>query len=295
MKVTFESPLTARDNNKNIIWKNEFDPTNSNHFDLIPNEPGIYIYGIKLKCNDNIKKFNKFLPLYVGIAKDIRDRLKNNHYKGLKIDGNGRKEIFDLSNIDCDLISIKDLYNQMEVYDSFKGKNEKRYKLNRLIWFNNSTFFNSKLKLLSPLSSYRDNSGHLTSISKNGDLENIYNLQPYCKALELKALIENTKKIFTEQFYFCYAKLSDFKDTILPDNEFYDESQIYAWRNGTKRGKGMFLCENIEFTTKEELKKQFGIYTTAKAEGKTTSIQIDFSKVVHEIINLNDKNNCKNI
>lgn len=286
MVVQFESPETALDSDGNKIWKNGFNPTNPLDFNLIPNEPGVYIYGIKLECEESEGLKDKFLPLYVGIAKDLRYRLKNNHYKGLKINGKGKKEIFDLGDIYCDKNNIINLYTEMEIYDSVRGIDQKRYALKRLIWFNNFSFFDYKLNLPYSTSTYVVDSGHQYTIKDKGDLDNIQIKHPKSNAALLKNKIIDTKSIFTNQFYFFYAKLTDFKSTILPNHELYDKNNGYVWGNGNARAEGKNVCERVELTTKEALKKQYKIYTTAEAKGKTSNMNIDFSKVKNELINL---------
>lgn len=286
MNVQFESPKTALDSDGDKIWKDGFDPTKSQDLNLIPGEEGVYIYGIKLKC-DKIEGLNdKFLPLYVGIAKNLRNRLKNHHYGGLKINGNGKKEIFKLTDVNCSINNIQDLYNQMQIYDSVRGIHQKRYSLDRLIWFNNFSFFDCKLNLPCSTSTYVVDSGHQFTIKDKGDLDNIQIKHPKSNAALLKNKIIDTKSIFTNQFYFFYAKLTDFKSTILPNHELYDKKKEYLWNKGKARGEGMNVCERVELTTKEELKKQYNIYTTAEAKGKTSNMNIDFSKVKNELINL---------
>lgn len=286
MIVRFESPKTALDSNGNKIWKNEFNPTNPLDFDLIPNEPGVYIYGIKLECEESEYLKDKFLPLYVGIAKDLRFRLKNEHYEGLKNNGNGKKEIFDLTDINCNINNIKDLYDQMEIYDSVRGIHQKRYALARLIWFNNFSFFDCKLNLPCSTSAYIDNSGHQYTIKDKGDLDNIQIKYPKSNAALLRNKIANTKSIFTNRFYFFFVKLSDFSASIEKEHELYDISKKYIWRKEKKVAEGMHACERVELTVKEELKKQYKIYTTAEAKGKHLVMNIDFNKVKNELINL---------
>jgi hypothetical protein len=286
MNVQFESPKTALDSNGNKIWKDGFDPKNPLDFDLIPDKPGVYIYGIKLECEESEYLKDKFLPLYVGIAKDLRIRLKNEHYNGLKINGNGKKEIFDLTDINCNIKNIKDLYNQMKIYDSVRGIHLKRFALARLIWFNNFSFFDYKLNLPNSTSTYVVDSGHQFSIKPKGDLDNIQIKDPKSNALLLKNKIVDTKSIFTNQFYFFYVKLTDVKSTILSNHELYDKNNGYLWRNNNARGEGMNVCERVELTTKGALEKQYKIYTTAEAKGKTSDMNIDFSKVKNELINL---------
>jgi hypothetical protein len=286
MNVQFESPETAFDSDGNKIWKNGFNPTNPLDFNLIPNEPGVYIYGIKLECKESDDLNDKFLPLYVGIAKDLRDRLKNNHYEGLKINGKGKKEIFDLTDINCNIKNIKDLYDQMEIYDSVRGIHQKRYALERLIWFNNFSFFDYKLNLPCSTSTYVVDSGHQYTIKAKGDLDNIQIKYPKSNAALLKNKIAITKSIFTNRFYFFFVKLSDFLGSIEKQHELYDISKKYIWRKENKIAEGMRACERVELTVKEELKKQYKIYTTAEAKGKTTNMNIDFSRVKNELINL---------
>lgn len=282
MKVVFESPKRALDVNGEKIWANGFNPTIAKDFDLIPNEPGVYVYGVNLLCHNDGSLNHKFMPLYIGISDNLRNRLKN-HYKGLTSKGNGKKEIFNLSHIQCNRNNIVSIYSDMQAYDNHRGLHPNRFCLDSLIWFNDSSFFAEKLKLPKGSSKYIPNSGVQSSIKVGGDLDTIQRIFPNGRVNSLKDSIVNTKSIYETQFYFFFVKLSDVYPTISNNHSLY--SKEYRWKTVGKRDNGMYVAEIIEHTTKEKL-KSIKIYTTAEAQRHIEKMDIDLSLVQNELINM---------
>ena len=62
-----------------------------------------------------------FIPLYVGISKDLNNRLWQ-HYCEEKTGGNSKWYVFDYFNLNK-IDDVKDLYSDMKIADSKKGVN----------------------------------------------------------------------------------------------------------------------------------------------------------------------------
>ena len=123
MRVVFNHPPTGSANPFN-----DFRPTNPTHY---PNSSGIYIYGLKLNIKIGHDIINKFVPIYIGTAKNLRDRLfvgsketkghfkEESYYPSLKGWSKSLKEIFDFSFDTFSLDDIKARYKDMLEYDEF--------------------------------------------------------------------------------------------------------------------------------------------------------------------------------
>ena len=206
MNVQFESPKTALDSDENKIWKNGFNPTNPLDFNLIPNEPGVYIVGVKLLLNG----IETFFPLYVGEASDLKVRLNNHYTERSTKNSNSTKEIFDLSNI---LTNYKDLYealkayNDLWIFNSIKiGGSKKKHKMycnekieKFLLYFQCSSYLNFCL-----------NSDVKTSIWKDMNHKDFNDYVSLLKTSSAKKIIERyalTKDCVKDNFYFSYSIL----------------------------------------------------------------------------------------
>jgi hypothetical protein len=242
MNVQFESPETALDSDGNKIWKNGFNPTNPLDFNLIPNEPGVYIVGVKLLLNG----IENFFPLYVGEASNLKVRL-NNHYKERSTkNSNSTKEIFDLSNI---LINYKDLYealkayNDLWIFNSIKiGGSKKKHKMycdgrieKFLLYFQCSSYLNFCLNLDVKTSCWKDFNhkyfyNHLTLLDSptSKKIVNTYNL---------------TKECIRDNFYFSYCILPNTsqaqRQVVEAQTKYYLEQlyTIYTSSDVTNKGK----------------------------------------------------------
>jgi hypothetical protein len=153
-----------------------FNPSDINHYSNL-NLPGIYIYGLR----QNIKGIQgkTFIPLYVGITKNLKKRLYDDHFLQESWPGkkSSKKEIFDFSNEDYSLEAIADRYRDMLVYDlvtNYKGQQRPIISyLKHLVWFQDLTFYHEKIGAnIFPLP--RTNSNHLDSY-KNGLLSSMKN------------------------------------------------------------------------------------------------------------------------
>lgn len=268
MNVQFESPETALDSDGNKIWKKGFNPTNPLDFDLIPNEPGVYIVGVKLLLNG----IETFFPLYVGEASYLKVRL-NKHYKERSTkNSNSTKEIFDLSNI---LKSYKDLYEALKAYNDLwtfnsikKGGSKKKHKMycndkieEFLIYFQCSSYLNFCLNLDVKTSCWKD-----MNHKDFNDYVSILNTSSSKKLLDSYNL---TKECVQDNFYFSYC--------ILP-NTSQAQRQV------------------VESQTKYYLEQLYTIYTSSDVtnDGKTEweylknnnpkNTKIDFSKIDNLLI-----------
>lgn len=250
MNVQFESPKTALDKFGNLIWPNDFKPTNPSDFDKIPNTPGVYIVGVKLSVDGK----ETFCPLYVGIREFLRDRIKAHYKNGGYL--NGKKELFNLS------ASIHSIYNDIAQWNILwgglkRGQKTNTAKLNlynklkHLIWFNNDLFFSTKLEVNIGDVLFKDGkSNH--DFTTNIDLHQLQIKYPNnMKISNLGNEISQTKKIINHNFYFAYY-------------EYPINGENY------KNIKGQ--VEILEAATKFILENQFKIYTYGHTSGNGTKI-----------------------
>jgi hypothetical protein len=275
MKIKFNHPI--------VNGNNHLEEFNPNDISQYPEGVGIYCFGFRKKIDG--KKV--FIPLYVGISENLKVRLFQ-HYKEEKSNGNSKWYVFDYTSLNSK-IDISDLYNDMMISDSKKGVNISRYS-NKLIWFNNSSFFNFKLKV--NCSKYKSNSGVRSSILTNGDLDEIQLHQPLSNASKMKKKIIESKAIFDEDFYFIYASLDEHVE-INQDDELYDLFKTYqsskVYKIGSKNGPGKTICEKLEHLTKNKL-RNINIYTVAKSHGKLINGDIDLSNIQNQLVNLDNHN-----
>ncbi|NCA22726.1 MAG: hypothetical protein EBS86_16535, partial [Crocinitomicaceae bacterium] len=280
--------MTVKFNHPTINGNNPLEDFNPNEISHYPNVPGIYIYGFRKEIDG--KKV--FIPLYVGIAKNLKDRLFQ-HFNEEKSSGNSKWYIFDYASLNYSK-DIKDLYVDMSIADSQRGIKLSRYS-NKLIWFNHSSFFDFKLNVDN--SKYVSNSGVQMSINHNGDLDKIEIRNPLAGAALLKNQIIQAKRIFDKDFYFVFAGLNEHIE-INEGDELFDLYSSFLktglYMNGRKNGPGRSICEKIEHFTKVKL-SQLGIYTAAKSHGKLVHGYLDLSAIQNELILLNNEafNNCE--
>jgi hypothetical protein len=271
MKIKFNHPIANGNNPLEV-----FNPKDISQY---PEGVGVYCYGLRKKIDGR----KVFIPLYVGISENLKDRLLQ-HYKEEKSNGNSKWYVFHYSGLKSSN-DVTDLYNDMMIADSKKGINNCRYS-EKLIWFNHESFFNHKLNV--SCSQYKSNSGVRSSIKENGDLDLIQSNKPLSGANNLKDSIKQSKAIFDNDFYYIYSILD--KDVEINKNdELFDLYQTYlsnkVYKIGRKNGPGKTICEKIEHLTKTKL-FQLGIYTAAKSHGKLISGYIDLSKIQNSLINL---------
>ena len=275
MKINFHHP--------NTLSSSPFNDFHPGVMKYYPSGPGIYIYGLR-KSIDGEKKF---LPLYVGIAKDLKFRLWQHFSEEMSL-GNSKWYVFNYPTVSTSK-DVIDLYADMKQADSEKGLKTSRYSA-KMIWFNHSSFFNEKLNIQTG-SLYKSNKGVQSSIFDGGDLDNIDNFSPSSGAKTLKEDIIKSKGLFDDDFYFVYASLNN-------DIDFTDEDQLALIYNeyiksgkyleGKKNGPGKALCERAENAIKFALYDQLKIYTCAKSHGLLSKVEIDLSDIQDCLIKLID-------
>ncbi len=269
MNVQFESPKTALDSNGDKRWNDGFDPTKSEDLNLIPNEPGVYILGVKLFLNG----IDTFFPLYVGEASNLKVRLIKHYKERSTKNSNSTKEIFDLSNI---LTNYKDLYealkayNDLWIFNSIKiGGSKKKHKMycndkieKFLLYFQCSSYLNFYLNL-----------DVKTSCWKDMNHKDFYNYVSFLKTSTAKKIVNRytlTKDCVKDNFYFSYCKLPNTSQAQRQVEEaqtkYYLEQlyTIYTSSDVTNNGK----------TEWEYLKNN-----------KPKNTKIDFSKIDNLLIN----------
>lgn len=266
MIVTFQHPPV---NNPFI----SFDPNNKTHYPV--DCKGIYIYGLRLTVDNH----RKFVPLYVGTAKNLGYRLFDEHFKQESFPGTGSslKEIFDFSKSIFTIKDIQDRYLEMLIYDI--ATNRRRgiqqplvYYLKFLIWFQNINLFNIKLAT----NLFDGNSNHKKTIKVGGDLDSI----PIAE--DLKKSIVSTKQKFNDDYYFVYATFDHIE--LKGDIDLYKEFKDFINNWQGEFGEENFF-KRIELATKTAL-NQINIHTTAKADGKVYSLTIDFSNIQDCLVNM---------
>jgi hypothetical protein len=273
MKIIFQHPPTGtKDPFK------DFEPWNPRHY---PKGGGVYIYGLKLKI-DNLLKF---VPLYVGISENLDKRLWQ-HYNEEKAGGNSKWHLFSYAGITSST-DLQNLYHDMQILSSKKGLNHSRF-TNTLIWFNNASFFDFKLKLPAGTSNYISNTGVISSIIQSGDLDAIHFKNSICGANRLKSKIIESKALFDNNYYFVYSSLSE--NLIVNEyhplfSDFEDYKATKKYMNGKKNGPGRKIAENIEMATKRKL-ETINIHTSAKAHGKLHEMEIFLSEIQNELVNV---------
>jgi len=177
-----------------------FDPLAAGAFNGIPDEPGVYIVGVKISVDVDGKNIAKFCPLYVGETNNLRRRISDHHdpnHANARLEDsllNFTKELFDIT-LDVSMLyhSIKQWnfahwnfsvnlpkvfgFSPSTRYAKKKKEGEKgnMYRAingavallplppKPLINFNCPTFFDSFLGSFN-ISNYRENSGHQGAI-----------------------------------------------------------------------------------------------------------------------------------
>jgi hypothetical protein len=132
-----------------------FEPANRNHYPD-SSEKGIYIYGIRLRVNSELK----FVPVVVGEG-SLVSRLYIDHYQkkflnpinfiaGYSKKRSGDpKELWDFSKLDVNNKDLNGLYTDICKYNSPHkkgGKTKMASHLNHLLYFQDVNFYNYKLK-----------------------------------------------------------------------------------------------------------------------------------------------------
>jgi hypothetical protein len=269
MKVTFQNPLQG----------NPFHLVNNNPFLNAQSTNGVYVYGLLV----NVDGFDKFVPVYVGIG-NLENRLVNNHYRGYKNNGNGKKELWNFINNNYTNSEITRIYKEMNIYEMLNSIVKTPYnssrsymeflnQLHNLIYFQNNDFFHVKHNL-------NQQQLDLGQIDMLNYLTN-NNLNQSAQVLA------NVKLNFTNNFYFVYADL--YSDVTEVSDEI--NLEYNGWNNVNQyivnniNGPGRNLLERIELATKNKLKK-IDIYTSAKASGQNLTMNIDLSNIQQNLINL---------
>lgn len=225
----------------------------------VPNEAGVYIVGVKIPVSDP-KQFDengkpidkaveKFCPLYVGIQKKIKNKIKGHRDPRNRSTSNGElnsyKELFDLS------MPPSKFYKGIEKWNEYwcnkKGKERNletlinEIKINgydSMVFFPNPLFFE---KCLSPngLGFSHVSNTHDFFLQKNDN----YKLLAETKLFER---INYTKETIEKKYWYAYAT-----KTNNPNIDFNDNS----------------ICQQIEAATKWKLIHTLGIPTYAGING----------------------------
>jgi hypothetical protein len=266
MKVTLNHPPTGTSNPLM-----DFDPSNPEHY---PKTNGIYVYGLRLM----VDKEYKFVPIVVGEG-NLFSRLFKDHYlKKFKnpfsnlmcstsLAIGDKKELWNFSNFICSRSVVKNVYNQMAIYDSTQSA--LRYqlgpKINELIYFQDFRFYEH---LIAPPATCKKDLNVVETVNelKNGLNGNL--------AMEYIWKIEATLTNFKSHFYFVYADLNDDEHVNINIDD-----QIAT------SNKTMKLTERIELATKIALQK-ISINTSAKAVGEIVKMEIDLSLIQNELVNV---------
>jgi len=268
----------------------------------VPNEPGVYIVGVKIpvseppQYDENGNKLDKaverFCPLYVGIKKNIRERLIDHHnWNGYL---NGKKELFDLEQSICNVYDDIFLWNihwdKVSNHSNIKVKTNLYSKIanknNTLIWFPHKSFFNHYLKLSQ--SQYVEHTGHFGSVGEGKDLDTINTSE----SMRLKGKIIEIKKMIFNQYWYAYVTLDDIVQQVLNDKEhkLYSEAERYNktkfYGKGNVKGEGRKLCENVESLTKELLSGKLKIHTYATSGNCHGFFQIDLTDIKDDLVNM---------
>jgi len=248
MKIIFQDPLGGKPYNPSII---------------VPNVPGVYVYGLLLSVKDNGGNLvEKFLPYAVGESNNLHTRLIKQKYEWLKSGGDGTKELFDFSSSFETISNINYRYSEMNVYDSCCGKTGKLLLvrgLSTLVYFQDSKFFNFVLGS----ATFSGNFDHQLAIN---------NLTTLGRPLStsLADAIIATKLKFQDNFYFIYS------------TNYIIEGNIKTFSSAKKDPTRL----QIETDTKFALKK-INIYTTEPHHKiPDPATEIDLSCIMEMLINL---------
>jgi len=282
----------------------------------VPNKPGVYIVGVKIEVNDppqefdkngnpleNAKAVEKFCPLYVGISKDLRTRIRG-HRNGPSGELNHNKELFNFLNV-----SPFQFYKDIKFFDRnyirsgcTKYSNLKNIVFQRisnnpyhnsLIWFPDFQFFNQYLNLTTSTYGLPNgiNNGHEESIRKGGDLDTIGTQN----SLRLKNDIISVKKGIEDKFWYCYSTLDSIVNEIINNN--FNELLILAnlykinpvYNVGRNNGHGKAICEIVESSIKDKL-NSIDIYTYAGVQtSPLNQLCFDLSPIQNDLVNMTGK------
>jgi len=255
----------------------QFNPTN---FNGIPDEPGVYIVGVKIRVNDSINHkpklpVEKFCPLYVGQGK-LKSDLERHYYGKRTSSLNGSKELFD---IDTD--NAIALYKHIQYFEERyavirkQKKNVQRTNTecklyedlidldNRLIWHPNPHFFNYRFQGDVPSLILNNNNGHNFSIKK--DL-----VQP--QKQELRNRIIKTKDLIYLKFWHAFA--------------FNGVCPITKQNINANISFNLIKTRNsIEADTKRSL-ESIRIFTYGDSCKPSNTFQIDLSAIKSDLVNI---------
>ena len=197
-----------------------------------------------------------------------------NHYKknsiGISGQGKGNKDLWDFSSVSS-VNKLSQIYSEMHFYDYInnyrKGiRTSQKYllellNLEYLLFYQNLNYFTLKSGgVYKNLNQKERELNHLDAILKH----------------DPKNKIKKVKSIFTNNFYYIYCPYSNI------------EKQLVEEEN-----KKLFLdyitpkdqLDRIERATKRAL-NTIGMHTTAKSVGDFLDMDIDFSAVQNEMVNL---------
>jgi hypothetical protein len=267
MPVIFQNPPTGT-----LNPFTDFQPGNRHHY---PNcVSGVYIWGLKMIIGGVVK----FVPIYVGIAVDLGARLWT-HYCNNRSGGNWNWYVFEYASV-ANVVDVRNLYASIQMSDTSPRKGSHRITLhppNKLIWYNDKDFFDTKLGLGPPspaFSKYYPHSGVLSSILDNGDLDSIVKKDSTKKGNcdALKRSIEDAKKLFDDNFYFLYYSM--------------DLNAKNPWIDNKKKEVVKQMARDIEGATKKKL-AEWGIHTGSDSKKNDVgNFDIDFRCIAGDLVHV---------
>lgn len=265
MNIEFQAP-------PNTTSLANFDPANKDHYPDL-SEEGIYIYGIRLRVNSELK----FVPVVVGEG-SLQSRLYIGHYQkkflnpinylaGYSVKSCGDpKEIWDFSKLDVNDMDLNGLYSDICTYNyplsKISSKTLMASRLVHLLYFQDVNFYNHRFGII-------PNSGtvNLNVVQAIQYLASLHSLSSAQSIHEMTTRIILTLYNFKEHFYYVYASSNDYPALI------------------NKKTR-----QSIEFNIKERL-KLINIYTSAKATGKIApSLLFDFSNIQDDLLCIGNHN-----
>lgn len=188
MSITFNAPHPL------------FIPALPNPIPHIPDDPGVYIVGVKI---DDV-----FCSLYNGIATNLNYRInQHRNYDGGYL--NSVKELFDLQ------LPMDDVYYDINIWElSWRRCNNvanqlrffndiRRYGKDSLLWFNSPSFFRNRLSALLP---------GILGVNHTNAITYLTSPTATPAEARLAARIIATKKIILDNFYYCYCAQSTITD-----------------------------------------------------------------------------------
>lgn len=239
---------------------------------FIPNDKlGVYVWGVKLIINGE----TKFCPIYVGEGW-LRECLQKRHYNKNANYGGHVKELFDLVSLQRNsgdfYKRVLKLYNTvyMAYYPAITpGIQGAMLNLlaQDLVYFHSQTHMNMYC-LGVPYAVGVPNHNHYDALINYNALSLMGNI----RASDLCTRFVLTKNIISCSFFFVYTTLDKIKD----DNP----TDFIGMSDST-------LKKRVEHATKKAL-ENISLFTAGKGEGEILDMNIDFTAIQNDLINVGD-------